>query len=126
MGTVFKLMSLQGGENMTKSRRGRTRKLRALRAELDFSQAELAEVLGISQGAYSDKELGHTSVTVPEAWKLMILSGKAFEEIFPVEDIFLPEDYKKLVVKSENFTVRPVAPHVFEVDGLKRAGNGEG
>jgi len=101
---------------MSENRRQRNRKLRALRAELGLSQAEIAAELGISQGAYSDKELGKTAVTVPEAWRLMVLSGKGFEEIFPLEDIFLADDYKNLAVRRKDFTIRALEPHVFEVD----------
>ena len=95
----------------------RTRKnmaLLLLRTELDLTQQEFAEQIGISQGAYSLKELGRSVVTVPEAIRILEISGRKFE------DIFLPADYKKLVVKKGKTTVRPVEYEdggiYFEVD----------
>lgn len=81
-----------------------------VRVGLNLTQAEFAREIGISQSAYSAKEAGKVPVTVPEAIRIMQISGKRFE------DIFLTEDYKNLVVEGKGFTVRPGEDGTFEVD----------
>lgn len=92
--------------------------LRLVRAKMGLTQQEFASKIGISQQAYSAKELGKTDVTVSEALRILEVTGEKFE------DIFLPEDYKNLVVESEGRKVRPV-PYdgggmYFEVDSLRK------
>ena len=53
-----------------------------LRTELGLTQQEFAKKIGISQAAYSAKETGKTPVTVPEAIRILQISGRRFEDIF--------------------------------------------
>lgn len=73
-----------------------------LRTELGLTQQEFAKKIGISQAAYSAKETGKSPVTVPEAIRILQISGRRFE------DIFLTEGYKNLVVEGKGSSVRPV------------------
>ena len=73
-----------------------------LRTELGLTQQEFAKKIGISQAAYSAKETGKTPVTVPEAIRILQISGRRFE------DIFLTEGYKNLVVERKDFSAREV------------------
>lgn len=68
--------------------------LRALRAARGYSQSDVAEKLGVDYNTYAAKESGKRPFTVPEARIILELFGVKFE------DIFLPSDYKNLVVKS--------------------------
>jgi len=92
-----------------------------LRTELGLTQQEFAKKIGISQAAYSAKETGKTPVTVPEAIRILQISGRRFE------DVFLPEDYKNLVVEGKGFSVRPVVEegNVFEVE-IRKEGSSNG
>lgn len=92
--------------------------LRLVRAKMGLTQQEFASIIGISQQSYSAKELGKTDVTVSEALRILEVTGEKFE------DIFLPADYKNLVVESDRSKVRPVPCDgggiYFEVDSLRK------
>ena len=66
-------------------------RLRVLRAERDWSQAELAERLGVSRQTVNAIETGKYDPSLPLAFKL----ARVFER--PIEDIFDP-DGKSAVV----------------------------
>ena len=92
----------------------RTRKVESLlllRTKMGLTQGEMANLLGISQATYSNKEAGRTPITVPEALKILEISGGKFE------DIFLPEDYEHLVVDTGGAVIQPVpgSPGAFKV-----------
>ena len=59
--------------------------LRALRAERGWSQAELAERLGVSRQSVNAIETGRFDPSLPLAFKLARLFGKAIEEVFAEE-----------------------------------------
>jgi putative transcriptional regulator len=56
-----------------------------LRAERDWSQAHLAEVLGVSRQTINAIETGKYDPSLPLAFKIAQLFGA------PIESIFLPE-----------------------------------
>jgi putative transcriptional regulator len=60
-------------------------RLRVLRAERDWSQAHLAEVLGVSRQTINAIETGKYDPSLPLAFKIAQLFGA------PIESIFLPE-----------------------------------
>jgi putative transcriptional regulator len=60
-------------------------RLRVLRAERDWSQAHLAEVLGVSRQTINAIETGKYDPSLPLAFKIAQLFGA------PIEDIFLPD-----------------------------------
>ena len=57
-------------------------RLRILRAERDWSQAELAGRLGVSRQAVNAIETGKYDPSLPLAFKLARLFGMGIEEIF--------------------------------------------
>lgn len=59
--------------------------LRALRAERGWSQADLAERLGVSRQSVNAIETGRFDPSLPLAFKLARLFGKAIEEVFAEE-----------------------------------------
>ena len=61
-------------------------KLRILRAERDWSQARLAELLGVSRQTVNAIETGEYDPSLPLAFKLARLLGLAIEEIFEPEE----------------------------------------
>jgi putative transcriptional regulator len=61
-------------------------RLRVLRAEHDWSQAELAERLGVSRQTAHALETGKYAPSLPLAFKV----AKAFD--LPIEAIFSPDD----------------------------------
>ena len=61
-------------------------KLKILRAERDWSQAQLAEALGVSRQTINAIETGKYDPSLPLAFKM----AKLFE--CSIEDIFEPED----------------------------------
>lgn len=61
-------------------------KLRILRAERDWSQARLAELLGVSRQTVNAIETGKYDPSLPLAFKLARLLGLAIEEIFEPEE----------------------------------------
>lgn len=83
------------------------RELMALRAKHGITQAEMANMLGISPSTYSTRELGKTPFTVPEVQKIIELFGAKFE------DLFLPSNYGNSVVDAKRI---PGTERGFEVD----------
>lgn len=57
-------------------------RLRVLRAELGWSQAELAQRLGVSRQAINAVETGKFDPSLPLAFKLARTFGLTIEEIF--------------------------------------------
>ena len=56
--------------------------LKDLRAEREWSQAELAEKLGVSRQTVNAIETGKYDPSLPLAFKIAKLFGKKIEEIF--------------------------------------------
>lgn len=56
--------------------------LKDLRAEQDWSQADLAEQLGVSRQTVNAIETGKYDPSLPLAFKIAKLFGKKIEEIF--------------------------------------------
>jgi putative transcriptional regulator len=61
-------------------------KLKVLRAEWDWSQAKLAEQLGVSRQTVNAIETGKYDPSLPLAFKLARLFG------IPIEEIFAPDE----------------------------------
>lgn len=61
-------------------------KLKILRAERDWSQAQLAEALGVSRQTVNAIETGKYDPSLPLAFKM----AKLFE--CAIEDIFIPDE----------------------------------
>ena len=59
--------------------------LKALRAERDWSQADLAERLGVSRQTVNAIETGKYDPSLPLAFKIAKLFEKKIEEIFSPE-----------------------------------------
>jgi putative transcriptional regulator len=60
--------------------------IKTLRAERDWSQAELAEKLGVSRQTVNAIETGKYDPSLPLAFEIAELFGKKIEEIFSRED----------------------------------------
>ena len=60
--------------------------LKSLRAERDWSQADLAEKLGVSRQTVNAIETEKYDPSLPLAFKLARLFGKKIEEIFLPEE----------------------------------------
>jgi putative transcriptional regulator len=56
--------------------------LRVLRAERDWSQAELAQRLGVSRQTVNAIETGRSDPSLPLAFRVAKVFGKLIEEIF--------------------------------------------
>ena len=63
-----------------------TNRLRVLRAERGWSQAELAEKLEVSRQSVNAIETGKYDPSLPLAFKIARLFGKGIEEIFEDKD----------------------------------------
>ena len=61
-------------------------RLKILRAERDWSQADLAEQLGVSRQTINAIETGKYDPGLPLAFRLARLFGKTIEEIFLPSD----------------------------------------
>lgn len=61
-------------------------RLRVLRAERDWSQAELAEKLGVSRQTINAIETGKYDPSLPLAFKMARLFGQSIEEIFELAE----------------------------------------
>jgi putative transcriptional regulator len=61
-------------------------RLRVLRAERDWSQAELADRLGVSRQTAHAMENGKYAPSLPLAFKVAKLFGLPIEAIFSTED----------------------------------------
>ena len=57
-------------------------RIRVLRAERDWSQAEVADRLGIARQTVNSLEAGKYAPSLPLAFKISRLFGKAVEDIF--------------------------------------------
>ncbi|GAA0474922.1 helix-turn-helix transcriptional regulator [Parasphingorhabdus litoris] len=57
-------------------------RLKVLRAERDWSQADLAEQLSVSRQSVNAIETGKYDPSLPLAFKIAALFGTAIEEIF--------------------------------------------
>ena len=66
-------------------------RLRVLRAEKEWTQAQLAEVVGVSRQAIIAIENGKYDPALPLAFKLARAFGKNVEEVFIWEDYALQE-----------------------------------
>jgi putative transcriptional regulator len=66
-------------------------RLRVLRAEKDWTQAQLAEIVGVSRQAIIAVENGKYDPALPLAFKLARAFGKTVEEVFVWEDDSLQE-----------------------------------
>jgi putative transcriptional regulator len=66
-------------------------RLRVLRAERDWTQAQLAEIVGVSRQAIIAIENGKYDPALPLAFKLARAFGKNVEEVFVWEDDLLQE-----------------------------------
>jgi putative transcriptional regulator len=60
--------------------------LRVLRAERDWSQAELADQLGVSRQTVNALETGKYDPSLPLAFKIARLFDRMIEEIFDPEE----------------------------------------
>jgi putative transcriptional regulator len=60
--------------------------LRVLRAERDWSQADLAEQLGVSRQTVNALETGKYDPSLPLAFKIARLFDRLIEEIFDPEE----------------------------------------
>jgi putative transcriptional regulator len=63
-------------------------RLRVLRAEREWSQADLAERLGVSRQTVNALETGKYDPSLPLAFKIARLFG------LQIEEIFLPEEHE--------------------------------
>jgi putative transcriptional regulator len=66
-------------------------RLKVLRAERDWSQAELAQRLGVSRQTVNAVETGKYDPSLPLAFKMAALFGQPIEQIFFPEVQDLPE-----------------------------------
>ena len=64
-------------------------RLKVLRAERDWSQADLAARLGVSRQAVNAVETGKYDPSLPLAFKLARVFGMSIEEIFEDEEACL-------------------------------------
>ena len=62
-----------------------TNRLRVLRAERDWSQADLAARLGVSRQTVNAIETGRYDPSLPLAFKIAQLFGKLIEDVFEPE-----------------------------------------
>lgn len=61
-------------------------RLKVLRAERDWTQAELAERLGVSRQTINAIEIGKYDPSLPLAFKVARLFGMTIEAVFQFED----------------------------------------
>lgn len=72
-------------------------RLRVLRAERQWSQAELAERVGVSRQAINAVETGKYDPSLPLAFKLAGVFGRTIEEVFqPDHDAGLSPNQESL------------------------------
>ena len=64
-----------------------TNRIRVLRAERDWSQAEVADRLGIARQTVVALEAGKYAPSLPLAFKISKLFGKTVEEIFDADSV---------------------------------------
>jgi len=63
-----------------------TNRLRVLRAERDWSQADLAARLGVSRQTVNAIETGRYDPSLPLAFKIARLFGKLIEDVFEMDE----------------------------------------
>jgi putative transcriptional regulator len=63
-----------------------TNRLRVLRAERDWSQADLAARLGVSRQTVNAIETGRYDPSLPLAFKVARLFGKLIEDVFEPDE----------------------------------------
>jgi len=61
-------------------------RLRVLRAEMEWSQAELAAHVGVSRACINSIETGRYDPSLPLAFKIARAFGKNVEEVFLYQD----------------------------------------
>ena len=61
-------------------------RLRVLRAEMEWSQAELALHVGVSRACINSIETGRYDPSLPLAFKIARVFGKNVEEVFLYQD----------------------------------------
>ncbi len=61
-------------------------RLRVLRAEVEWSQAELAVRVGVSRACINSIETGRYDPSLPLAFKIARVFGKNVEEVFLYQD----------------------------------------
>jgi putative transcriptional regulator len=61
-------------------------RLRVLRAEMEWSQAELAMHVGVSRACINSIETGRYDPSLPLAFKIARVFGKNVEEVFLYQD----------------------------------------
>ena len=61
-------------------------RLRVLRAEREWSQAALAEALGVSRQTINALEIGKYDPSLPLAYKIARLFARSIEDIFIFEE----------------------------------------
>lgn len=67
-------------------------RLRVLRAEREWSQADLADRLGVSRQTVNALETGKYDPSLPLAFRIARLFGRSIESIFEPEDDFAQGD----------------------------------
>lgn len=70
-------------------------KLRGLRAEHDLTQADMADLIGVTRQTYSEKELGNQPFKAEE----MFIISAYFDK--PIEDIFLSKKYTNRILNNK-------------------------
>lgn len=70
-------------------------KLRGLRAEHGLTQADMADLIGITRQTYSEKELGNQSFKAEE----MFIISAYFDK--PIESIFLSKKYTNRIQRNK-------------------------
>ncbi len=68
-------------------------RLRVLRAEREWSQADLAERLAVSRQTVNAIETGRYDPSLPRAFKIAKVFGALIEEIFVPEGEPLPQSF---------------------------------
>jgi putative transcriptional regulator len=63
-----------------------TNRLKVLRAEKDITQAQLAELVGVTRSTINYLENNEYTPSLPLAMRLARYFGRAIEEIFILED----------------------------------------
>lgn len=71
--------------NLTKDELVLKNRLKVARAEKDFSQQQLSELVGVSRNTISSIETGHFNPTAKLALILCVALDKKFEELFYFE-----------------------------------------
>lgn len=67
--------------------------LRVLRAERDWSQADLAHRLGVSRQTVNALETGRYDPSLPLAFRIAAVFGKLIEEVFEPERGPVPSSF---------------------------------